>query len=201
MKLTKYLNLLIDVESCSICPSVDLSFHLISRLNGPLDADIMFIGAAPGKKTPGASLKPFSVGKSSDNFNYYLSEAGIDRESVHITNAVLHIPVTHNIARNPTNEEIINCNDFLKRQIKLVNPKIVVSLGSQALLALGLIQRHGLSVSRNAGSSYVWNDRFLFVMYHPSPLSRVSEEDQLLHYKILADFHKHLQETMHGDRN
>lgn len=199
-KLSKYHDLIIDVEQCSKCPYVDHSFNLISHLNGPLDADIMFVGEAPGKKTPGAKLVPFSVGPSSERFNHFLSSAGFKREEVHITNAVIHTPLdARGNSKNANYDEMNNCSSFLKRQIDIVNPKIVVPLGSQALYALNFISRHTLSVSKNAGEAHRWYGRFVFPLYHPSPLSK-PEADQMLHYLILSDFYKHLKEQ-NGNRD
>lgn len=68
MKKEMYDELIEAVRPCKRCVSVDTSMCLLSRLNGPLNADIMFVGMAPGKKTPGATEKPFFIGPSSENY-------------------------------------------------------------------------------------------------------------------------------------
>lgn len=190
--IDRYHMLANDVSKCRRCPKVDYSMCLLSELNGPLDAEIMFVGTAPGKKVEGVPQMPFAVGPSSERFNMYLKHAGISRQKIHITNAVLHIPIdSDNKARNPTDYEITNCNGYLKMQIHIVNPLIVVAMGTLALNALRKIAYHG-EVNRGKGVS--WYNRRLFLLGHPSPLSRVTMQEHKQDYMKLREFYLDVKE-------
>jgi DNA polymerase len=62
-----------------------------------------------------------------------------------------------------------NCSGFLKRQIDLINPEIVVTLGSVALHALKLLEKHDFTLKEAVGKILDWNGRKLVPLYHPSP--------------------------------
>jgi DNA polymerase len=97
----------------------------------------MFIGEAPGRKGADRTRVPFSGDQSGENFNRFLNSIGLSREQIFITSAALCNPQTESGAnRRPTQKELSNCSEFLRRTIAIVNPKIVVTLGSVALEAL-----------------------------------------------------------------
>jgi uracil-DNA glycosylase family 4 len=186
-----YKDLANEVETCRRCLMVDHSMCLLGPLNGPLDSEIMFVGTAPGKKVEGVPQMPFAVGPSSERFNNYLRHANIARDRVHITNAVLHIPLDGNgKARNPSQVETMNCSNYLKRQIEIVNPLIVVPLGTLALSALYIIESSS-DVSRGKGKP--WYNRHLFLLGHPSPLSRVTMAEHMGDYLKLRYYYLKLK--------
>lgn len=195
-KVLAYGRFIEDIQACKKCKNVDTSMCLLGRLNGPLNSRIMFVGTAPGKKVEGVEQKPFSVGPSTENFEFFLKSSKIERSDVYITNAVLHIPLTNGLHRNPNDEEILNCNEHLQRQIEIIDPVIVVALGALALKALGYIKKHDLRTSRDAGCYERWNDRYLFALFHPSPTvtpSIRSYEDQIDDYKALKKLSQQLR--------
>ncbi len=92
---------------------------------GNYSAEIMFVGEAPGK-TEDEQGKPF-VGKAGQLLNEILKRNGIDRKDVYITNVVKCRPPGN---RNPLSDEIEACFPYLKRQIEIIKPKIIVTLGN-----------------------------------------------------------------------
>ena len=114
-------------EECSLCCACELSK---TRTNcvfgaGNKNADVLFVGEAPGDNEDKTGI-PF-VGRAGKLLDKYLFEAGIDRESVYIANILKCRPPKN---RDPLPSEEDACIDFLKRQIALINPKLIVCLGS-----------------------------------------------------------------------
>jgi DNA polymerase len=91
---------------------------------GSHDAHIMFVGEAPGKNEAKTG-KPF-CGAAGKFLNYLLESIGLSRDKVYITNIVKDRPEEN---RDPTPEEIILYAPFLDRQIEIIQPKIIVTLG------------------------------------------------------------------------
>jgi len=162
---------------------------VLSELNGSIHARVMFIGEAPGRKGADRTRVPFSGDQSGENFNRFLNSIGLSREQIFITSAALCNPRTESGAnRRPTQKELSNCSEFLRRTIEIVNPKIVVTLGSVALEALKRIQSHELNLKDNAARIHDWNGKVLVPIYHPSPqvlASHRREAQQLSDYQVV----------------
>ena len=136
------------VQGCQKCLRMQGSTRVLNRGAGKIDAPIMFVGEAPGRLGADSSGLPFHGDKAGHNFEELLGFADLTRGSVFVTNAVLCNPKDekgNNASPNQT--EIANCSLYLKQQVDLVNPKIIVSLGANALKALSLIEQHELSLS------------------------------------------------------
>ena len=91
--------------------------------------------------------------------------------------------------RKPTQKELANCSSFLRRTIELVDPRVIVTLGSVALEALKRIQYHELTLKESASRIHSWNGRVLVPIYHPSPqvlASHRREAEQLQDYQVVA---------------
>lgn len=71
--------------------------------------------------------------------------------------------------RKPTKKEIKNCADFLEKTLKLIDPKIIATLGAVALEALKTIEYHQFVLRHDAAKILNWNCRLLVPLYHPSP--------------------------------
>ena len=135
---------------------------------GPLHARLMMIGEAPGEQE---SLlgRPF-VGKAGKNLNEFLELAGLDRGELYVTNTVKFRPTRvseagRNVNRPPTQEEVALFLPFLCREIDLVAPEYVVTLGNVPLRALTdrktvIGDVHGRLLERG-------NMR-IYPMYHPA---------------------------------
>lgn len=137
---------------------------------GPRGARIMLIGEAPGEQE--ALLgRPF-VGRAGKNLDGYIEATGLEREKMYITNTVKFRPTRISPAgrvvnRTPSKEEIALFLPFLEREIELVSPGIIVTLGNVPLRALigadaAIGEMHGRPISLKG--------RTLFPMYHPASL-------------------------------
>ena len=150
----------------------------------------MFIGEAPGRKGADRTRVPFSGDQSGANLDRFLQSIDLRRERIFITSAALCNPRTESGAnRKPTQKELSNCSDFLRRTIALIDPKVIVTLGSVALEALKRIQYHELNLKDSAAQIHSWQDRTLVPIYHPSPqvlASHRREAQQLLDYRVVA---------------
>jgi uracil-DNA glycosylase family 4 len=90
--------------------------------------------------------------------------------------------------RKPTRSEIRNCSSFLARQIDIIEPHLVATLGAVALDALRNIEDHFLKLGEHAGTLHNWNGIRLVPLYHPSPQVIASQrgiERQLGHFQML----------------
>src|SRR5258705_7008712 len=143
---------------------------VLSDLNGPLRARVMFIGEAPGRKGADRTRIPFSGDQSGRNLDRYLASIPLTRDQIFITSAALCNPRTDSGAnRKPTLAEVANCANFLKRTIELIGPRVIVTLGSVALEALKRINYHDFILKEAIGKIYQWDGRLLVPLYHPSP--------------------------------
>ena len=163
---------------------------VLSELNGAVDARIMFIGEAPGRRGADRTRVPFSGDQSGRNFDRFLESIGLRRDRIFITSAALCNPQSDSGAnRRPSSNEIKNCSDFLRRTIELVQPAIIVTLGTVALEALKLIHYHEFSLREDAARVRQWNERLLIPLYHPSPqvlITSRDEQQQLRDYRVVA---------------
>jgi DNA polymerase len=143
--------------------------HVLSEANGPVDADVMFVAEAPGRLGAARTGIPLTADASGRRFDAFLVVAGLCRERVFVTNAVLCLPVTPGgLNRRPTRGEVRNCKRFLSDQIRFVSTKRIVTLGAVALEALAMIEPHELVLARDVGRHVPWRGRTLVPLYHPS---------------------------------
>jgi uracil-DNA glycosylase family 4 len=114
----------LSVTACERCPALCESRSRIVNGTGPEDADVLFVGEGPGAQEDEEG-EPF-VGRSGSLLDEVLLEVGLDRETVRITNCVRCRPPDN---RDPTGEELGNCRAYLEREIDLVDPEVIVTLG------------------------------------------------------------------------
>ncbi|SEG74527.1 uracil-DNA glycosylase [Halobellus limi] len=112
------------VRACERCPELVESRSQIVDGVGPADADLLFLGEAPGANEDEEG-EPF-VGRSGSILDDALRDAGLARVDVRITNCVRCRPPEN---RDPTSEELANCRGYLERELGLVDPALVVTLG------------------------------------------------------------------------
>lgn len=151
------------VKQCRKCRLCETRKNVVFGV-GNREADIMFIGEGPGadEDTQG---EPF-VGKAGKLMNMAFDMLGIKREEVYIANIVKCRPPNN---RNPQDDEAENCLDYLRNQVILVKPKIIVLLGSVALKNI-LGKEYGITASRGK-----WLERkgILYMpTWHPAALLR-----------------------------
>jgi len=179
-----------EAASCTRCPAMCGRSAVLSNLNGSPEARIMFIGEAPGRKGADRTRIPFSGDQSGANLDRFLASIDLRREQIFITSAALCNPRSDSGAnRRPTQKELANCSDFLRRTIELIDPRVIVTLGSVALEALKRIQYHELNLKESAAQIHSWHERTLVPIYHPSPqvlASHRREAEQLRDYQVVA---------------
>ncbi len=135
-----------EIKFCSLCP-----LH-VSRKNavpgeGSLDAKVMFIGEAPGRKED-IQGRPF-VGAAGKLLDQLLDLAGLRRDEVYITNVVKCRPPNN---RDPAALEKSACQPYLERQIKIISPKLIVTLGRHSMMEiLELAGYRATSIMRERG--------------------------------------------------
>ena len=155
----------------------DDEVHLDTLLNtmvfsvGHVDAEIMFVGEAPGYEEE-QQREPF-VGPAGQLLTKIIGVMGLQRESVYISNICKFRPLvgpdqgTRN--RKPTAEEMQACLPYIMAEIEIVQPKVIVALGATG--AEGLTGRQE-PVGRARGKVRSWNGLPFVVTYHPSYLLR-----------------------------
>ena len=133
---------------------------------------------------------PFSGDQSGKNFDRFLASINLRREDIFITSAALCNPRTESGAnRKPRKLELKNCSEFFQRTFALIDPAVVITLGSVALGAMRTIQPHDLSLKESAAQIHNWNGRLLVPIYHPSPqvlASHRREQQQLADYQVIV---------------
>ena len=189
-KRKQFVELAAEAAACTLCPAMCERAAVLSELNGPVHARVMFIGEAPGRKGADRTRIPFSGDQSGKNFERFLASIGLTRSQIFITSAALCNPRKPSGAnRRPSTGEISNCSDFLRRTIALINPPLIVTLGGVALDALKAIHYHELNLKEHAGRIHRWNGRVLVPLYHPSPqvlITSRKEAAQLRDYRVVS---------------
>jgi DNA polymerase len=157
-----------DVQACHACERMTHS-HVLSVANGPLDADVLFVAEAVGRRGGAITGLPLTRDETGRRFGAFLQIAGIDRARLFITNAVLCNPIDA-CGRNraPTAVETARCRPFLARTLEIVRAPVIVALGRVALDSLDAIAGHGARLDRDVACSMKWGIRTLVPMYHPS---------------------------------
>ena len=186
----RFAQLVAEATNCTRCSAMCQKTAVLSDLNGSLKARVMFVGEAPGRKGADRTRIPFSGDQSGKNFDRFLASIGLTRAEIFITSAALCNPQTGSGAnRKPTQNEVANCSEFLRRTVEIVKPQVVVTLGSVALAALRRVSDHNLNLKDAAARVHKWNGRLLVPIYHPSPqvlASHRREAAQLEDYKVVA---------------
>jgi uracil-DNA glycosylase len=137
---------------------------------------LMLVGEAPGDSED-LQGRPF-VGPAGAMLDRALEEAGMDRQSVYVTNAVKHFKFEPRGKRRlhvkPNAAELQACHWWLEQEMRLVSPKLVIALGATAARALlGRV----VTIAQTRGSPIQLNDTtHLWVTIHPSFLLRIPEE-------------------------
>lgn len=186
-----FAELVSEAACCTQCPAMCGRSAVLSELNGSPEARVMFIGEAPGRKGADRTRVPFSGDQSGANFDRFLNSIRLTRKEIFITSAALCNPRSESGAnRKPARKELENCSGFLRRAIEVVDPRVIVTLGSVALEALKRIQYHELNLKESAARIHSWNDRVLVPIYHPSPqvlASHRREAEQLQDYQVVQE--------------
>ena len=153
------------IRSCTLCQLHQGRNNAVPG-EGPANADIMFIGEGPGFHEDRQG-RPF-VGAAGQFLEELLASINMTREQVYIGNVVKCRPPKN---RDPRPDEIESCKGYLRSQLRLIQPKVVVTLGN---FASKLLLRTDTGITRLRGSAYEWWGRFLVPTYHPAAALRGS---------------------------
>lgn len=153
-----------DIGDCTRCKLHTLGRRQIVFGVGNPDADLMFVGEAPGADEDVQGI-PF-VGRAGQLLTRIIEAIGLAREDVYIANVIKCRPPQN---RNPDPDEVATCEPFLFRQIDVIKPKVIVALGKFAAQAL---LRNEEPISRLRGRIFDYRGAKLIPTFHPAYLLR-----------------------------
>lgn len=174
MNTSHFQTLVAQVQACQRCPRMQGRMRVLGPANGSLQASMLFVAEAPGRLGADRSAIPLSGDQTGRNFEALLAVAGLERQHIFITNAVLCNPRdSHGHNAPPSRSEIQYCSEYLRETISIIEPQYVVSLGKFALQALCHIEAHTVCLSKDVGRVLAWYGRLLVPLYHPGPRARI----------------------------
>lgn len=174
LRYDAFATLCAEAQACRCCPAMAGRRRVLGAVNGRPGATVMFIGEAPGRHGGERTGMPFSGDQTGRNFTALLAVAGLSREEIFVTNAVLCNPQDERgCNRAPRRDELAACRGFLARQLALIGAPIVAPLGAVALAALDSLHPHGLRLREAVGRQYRWRGRMLAPLYHPGPRAQL----------------------------
>jgi uracil-DNA glycosylase family 4 len=159
--------LAIIAHGCTACSLAEGRTNVVFGA-GSSDADVLVVGEAPGQQEDEQGI-PF-VGRSGQLLINLLGEIGLQREDVYIANVVKCRPPGN---RDPKPDEIDACKGYLKRQIEVIDPTVVVTLGN---FSTKLLLSTTTGITRMRGRAYEWWGRFLVPTFHPAAALRGGEK-------------------------
>ena len=174
-----------EVNACQKCPLGRNRTHAVPG-EGPADARIMFIGEGPGFHEDNQG-RPF-VGASGQYLEELLAGIGLNRRQVYIGNVIKCRPPGN---RDPEPSELAACRDYLERQIALIKPAVIVTLGRFSM------ERYfpGQSISRIHGRPKRVGNVFYLPMFHPAAALRnpVWRQDMVKDFERIPELLAQLQ--------
>lgn len=187
----RFDELVAEATDCQRCERMQERKAVIGPLNGTIHPRLLMIAEAPGRNGADRTRRPFDGDSSGANFEQLLAAIGLRREEIFITNTVLCSPRKASGANDkPTRREISNCSNFLARQIELLDPPVIATLGAVALDALKAITPHQLKLRDDAATINYWHERLLVPLYHPSPQVIITVrnlDQQKRDYRVLLE--------------
>ena len=153
-----------EALDCTACRLCETRTQVVFGMGDP-QADLMFVGEGPGAEEDRQGL-PF-VGRSGKLLDRLMEEEmGLSRESAYIANVVKCRPPEN---RDPLPDEIAACRPFLERQLELIDPAVVVTLGN---FASKLLLDTSTGITKIRGRAYAWGGRVLVPTLHPAAVLR-----------------------------
>lgn len=151
-----------QVRTCTLCDLYKGTTNAVPGA-GNIQAEIMFIGEGPGFQEDKQGL-PF-VGRSGALLTKLLGMIGLKREEVFITNVVKHRPPEN---RDPAPNEILACKPYLDRQIELIDPLVIVTLGRFSMARYF----PGGKITQIHGQAKYEDGRAYYPLFHPAAVLR-----------------------------
>ena len=153
-----------DIGDCTRCKLCRLGRKQIVFGIGNPNADLMFVGEAPGRDEDIQGI-PF-VGRAGQKLTQIIEAIGLRRDEVYIANVIKCRPPEN---RNPEPDEVEACEQFLFRQVDVIKPKVIVALGTFAARSL---LKTDAPISRLRGRVYDYRGAKLIPTFHPAYLLR-----------------------------
>jgi len=172
-----------EITLCQLCEIAKYRTKTVPG-EGAEDAEIMFIGEAPGWHEDQQG-RPF-VGPAGQYLDQLLALIGLKRQQVYIANVIKCRPMGN---RDPLPSEILNCRKWLERQIEVIQPKMIVTLGRYSMAMFF----PGKSISKIHGTTQKRDNVIYYAMYHPAAalhqqsLRQAIEADMLKIPTLLAE--------------
>jgi uracil-DNA glycosylase family 4 len=171
-----------QAQACTKCAQLAATRQTVVFGSGHADADLMFVGEAPGANEDRQGL-PF-VGQAGRLLDTLLEEIGLTRGDVFVANVLKCRPPGN---RDPLPQEIDACQDYLFRQLELIQPRVVCTLGNFSTKLLradptGITRLHGRAELRTIGPRRVR----LYPIYHPAAALYTPKMLEILR----EDFHR-----------
>lgn len=151
------------IKNCKRCSLCNKRKNVVVG-EGNINSKIMFIGEGPGEEEDNTG-RPF-VGKAGQLLNKMLEAINLKREEVYIANIVKCRPPNNRV---PNEEEAIKCLPFLRYQVAIIRPKIIVCLGATS--AKYIIDK-GIRITKDRGIWHQKGNFYIIPTYHPSALLR-----------------------------
>ncbi|HEX8412173.1 MAG TPA: uracil-DNA glycosylase [Thermoanaerobaculia bacterium] len=161
--ITPWDALTAETHNCHACKLAGTRTNVVFGVGNP-NADLMFIGEAPGRDED-LQGEPF-VGRAGQLLTDIIKAMKLTRDDVYIANVVKCRPPEN---RNPEPDELDACRPFLQRQVALIQPKVIVTLGKFGLQSL---TEKAYSISAVRGQWLEYNGIKLMPTYHPAYLLR-----------------------------
>jgi len=152
------------VAACTRCPELVANRHRTVFADGPADAELVFVGEAPGADEDAQGV-PF-VGRAGQLLNKIIAAMGLERGGVYICNVLKCRPPGN---RAPLPAEAVNCWPYLREQLEILKPKVICALGSPAARTLLATEE---SISRLRGAVHDYFGTPLVATFHPAYLLR-----------------------------
>ncbi|MGZ5292037.1 MAG: uracil-DNA glycosylase [Actinomycetota bacterium] len=168
-----------DAATCTRCRLSQGRTQVVYGVGNP-DADLMFIGEAPGFHEDKQG-EPF-VGAAGQLLNRLLAEIEVRREDVYINNVILCRPPGN---RDPLPDELEACKPWLDERIDLIDPVVIVTLGNWATR---YILGSQVSISRVRGQRFPWNGRTVIPTFHPAAVLHGGGENSRQMASLRMDF-------------
>jgi DNA polymerase len=156
-----------DIGDCTRCKLSGTRTHIVYSHGSPT-ADVVFVGEAPGEDED-LSAVPF-VGKAGQLLTKMIDAMGLTRDEVYICNILKCRPPEN---RKPEPDEVDSCRPFVERQIRAIQPKVIVVLGATAAQSL-LRTSNGINAMRSKW--HEWEGIPVMPTFHPSYLLRTPED-------------------------
>ena len=169
----------LDASTCTRCRLSQGRTQVVYGVGDP-NADLMFIGEAPGFHEDKQG-EPF-VGAAGQLLNQLLGEIDVPRHDVYINNVILCRPPGN---RDPLPDELVACKPWLDERVAIIDPAVVVTLGNWATR---YILGKQVSISRVRGQRFPWSGRTVIPTFHPAAVLHGGGQASNQMHALRADF-------------